>query len=81
MADYTTIAICLYNNSNNYNNKQIRNYNSYKEYWSQTSNINWNNIVWKNFNELTTGKVRWNTEANIHKLYTQIVTYFETTPN
>lgn len=68
MGDYTTTAICLYNKSNNYNNKQVRNYNSYKEYWSQTSNINENNIVWKIFNAHTRGKVRWNTEANIHKL-------------
>ena len=45
MGDYTTTAICLYNKSNNYNNKQVRNYNSYKECWSQTSNINENNIV------------------------------------
>ena len=69
MADYTTTAICLYNKSNNYNNKQIRNWNSYKEYWSQTSNINRNNIVWKNFNEFITGKVTIKKHVIKHKTH------------
>ena len=69
MADYTTTAICFYNKSNNYNNKQIRNWNSYKEYWSETSNINGNNIVWKNFNEFITGKVTIKKHVIKHKTH------------
>ena len=69
MADYATTAIFLHNKSNNYDNKQIRNWNSYKDYWSQTSNINWNNIVWKSFNKLTTGKVTIKKHVIKHKTY------------